>query len=214
MGNRIGSPLSKKTLPIFVAAAIATVSGCAGAGNGKIEAKSTCGGLSDLAATALAEITGENHFPTSSQADVKAFSEKFSVAEGGSEEDSRVFCKVSNPRGDDFPSPEVRFTLSSRAEIPPPVEEGMVGEDDFPVALRSVSDPRGADIYFECHAPWVKNKNASTVIRAELGYEKTSRAGLGTLKKNMEFLQHVAHNVAGELECENHGGIQKRVEPW
>lgn len=214
MDNSVGAPSSKKMLTAFAAASLAIVSGCTGGEGGKVEAKSTCGGLFDIAATALAEITEGNHFPASSQADAKKFAEEFPTVKGGNEEDSRVFCKMPNPKSDDFPSPEVKFTLSSKAEVPPPVEEDLVGESNFPVALRSVSDPRGADIYFECHAPWTKNKESSNVIRVELAYEKASRAGLETLKKNMDLLQFVAHNVAGELECEDHGGIQKRTEPW
>ncbi|MCI0385898.1 hypothetical protein [Streptomyces sp. CNQ085] len=210
----MGLRLSKKVLILFAATAIAVVSGCAGGEDGEVEAKLTCGGLSDLAATAMADITGESRFPASSQADAKVFSENFSgdVVNGG--KDPHVFCEVFNSRGDDFPNPKIKFTLSSKADIPPPVEEGLVGESNFPVALRSVSNSRGADIYFECRAPWMKNKDTSTVIRAELDYEKTSRAGLGTLKKNMDLLQHVTHGVAEELECENHGGIQKRNKPW
>ncbi|MGY1453394.1 hypothetical protein [Streptomyces sp. SS8] len=214
MDNNIGTLFSRKVLTVFAAASLAIVSGCTGGEEGRVEAKSTCGELSDIAATALAEITGGKRFPASSQADAKKFAEEFLATEGSDEEDSRVFCKIPNPKGDDFPSPEVKFTLSSEEEIPPPVEKGLAGESNFPVALRSVSDPRGSDIYFECHAPWTKGKGVSTVIRAELDYEKTSRAGLKTLKRNMDFLQYVARNVAGELECENHGGIQKRTEPW
>ncbi|MDG9705753.1 hypothetical protein [Streptomyces sp. DH37] len=191
------------------------VSGCTGEEEKEgIEAESACGGLSGPAAAALSEITGENRFPSSARVNAKAFSESFSKTARSEKKGAEVFCRVPHPKGKDLPSPTVRFALSTRSEVPPSVEEGLVGEDNFPVALQAVSDPRGADIYFECRSTWAKNSGIPAVIRAELDYEKTSKAGMGTLQKNMDFLQHVAHNVAGELGCENNGDIPKRDKPW
>ncbi|WP_146252286.1 hypothetical protein [Streptomyces carminius] len=200
---------------LFAVTILVIAPGCTGeGGEEKVSAESTCGGLSDVAAAALTAITGADRFRPSSQVDVKHFSERATKAAEEESKDSLAFCRIPYRDSEESSSPEVRFTLSDRSEVPPPTEEKVVGEKVFPVALRAVSDTKGADIYFECNAPWTKDKSSSTVIHAELDYEESSKAGMSTLRRNMDILQHVARNVAGELGCENHGDIPERDEPW
>ncbi|MEE1940428.1 hypothetical protein V1L54_13600 [Streptomyces sp. TRM 70361] len=200
---------------LFTAIVLVTLPGCTGeSGEDKVSAESTCGGLSNAAAAALTDITGADRFYSSSQADVEDFSETVPKSAEEGNKDSLTFCRASYQKGEESSSPVVRFTLSDRSEVPPPAKEEVIGEKYFPVALQAVSDTKGADIYFNCRTSWAKNKDGSAVIHAELEYEISSKAGMSTLRRNMDILQHVARNVAGELGCENHGDIPERDEPW
>lgn len=186
--------------------------------NRTISAKSVCGGLSGAAASAIEKVTASESFRQTSSADLKSFTTRFSYALKKKETKPQELCRIHPERGDDPSTPRISFELYDRRDIPPDRERKVVGEMDFPFSLQAVSTYTYADVYFECRSSDTgKAEEGPPVIHGNFSYGHRlvgGEGGLSSIKLNMDILQHVARNVAGELGCENHGDIPKRDKPW
>jgi len=214
--------MSRSFLGVALVSGITALAALACAGkkeSDELTAQEVCGGLSQTAASAIERVTASKSFGRDSGADLKSFAIRLSSAlEKNRETDPRELCRI-HPEGEsDLPIPRISFEVHSRDEIPPDEEEKVIGEMDFPFSLQAISTYTDADVYFECRSSDIqRSKGDHPVIHGRFSYGPRLVGGKGSLDAitlNMDILQHVARNVAGELGCENHGDIPKRDEPW
>ncbi|WP_143071785.1 hypothetical protein [Streptomyces radiopugnans] len=203
----------------FGSIALMTSSCFSGDRGDSVTAQDVCGGLSEAAASAMEKITATEEFGKDSVSDKGEFTDALlSDLKAGREGKKREFCRVHPDKNKDSPVPRIHFGMQDRDDIPPEKETAVVGEEDFPFALRATSTYTSADVYFECRSTSTeRNSREHPVVHGKLSYGPRlvgGEGGLDAIKLHMDILQHVARNIAGELGCEDHGDIPERDEPW
>ncbi|WP_139238178.1 MULTISPECIES: hypothetical protein [Streptomyces] len=198
---------------------ILMASSCSSGDRGNsVSAQDVCGGLAEKAASAVKEITAAEKFRKDSVGDGGKFTDLLlSDLKEERTGKRREFCRVHPVEGKGAPVPRIHFEIISRDNIPPDRKTAVVGEKDFPFALRATSTYTSAEIYFECHSSSTRrNSRERPVVHGKLSYGPRLVGGEGGLKSiqlHMDILQHVARNVARELGCGGHGGIPESDGP-
>lgn len=175
----------------------------------ELSAGKACGGLSSAAASALRGITETDEFKYRHDSAVAALIKKSLNNASREERNELLQCEIlpQQPEGSDGVS---KITvLFETVPLLPPSENDLLGQVEYPIALRATANDGNAQIYFSCDiSGGISQQKTVPIVRGELIYgprarKKDPRPG------NIKVLQDISYKIAKGMGCANNGDIPK-----